>query len=191
MWKKQKLVKWISGLLRIAGILLAGMVGVSGARAQAVPRFDTAQVVLHSAAPYDGGAGTPNPFADVTLQAQVTAPSGRTYAVDGFFDGDGQGGEAGDVWKLRVFADEPGTWTWQTASSDPSLAGRSGSFVSSGTLAGPWGGGPLEVDPGNPRSFRYRVGGPVFLVGKFLDEAAEPPLQYSHTWLSEIGRAHV
>lgn len=173
---------------RTAGLLsivLLWVLGMAEARAQTVPRFDTAEVVLHSAAPYDGSAGTPNPFADVALTAQVTAPSGRTYAVDGFFDGDGAGGEAGDVWKFRVFADEPGTWTWQTASSDPSLAGRSGSFVSAGTLSGPWAGGPLEADPGNPRSFRHRVGGPVFLVGKFLDEAASPPLQYSHTWLSE------
>jgi hypothetical protein len=173
-----------SGLL---WIMLVWTVGVPGVEAQAVPRFDTAEIVLHAAAPYDGGAGTPNPFADVTLTAQVTAPSGRLYTVDGFFDGDGLGGQRGDVFKLRVFADEPGTWAWRTASSDPSLASRSGSFVCSGTLPGVFGGGPIEVDPGDspPRSFRYRVGGPVFLVGKFLDEAAAPPIQYSHTWLSE------
>jgi hypothetical protein len=159
------------------------------ARAQAVPRFDTAEIVLQSAARYDGGAGTPNPFTDVTLSAQVTAPSGRVYAVDGFYDGDGAGGQAGNVWKLRVFADEPGTWTWRTASSDPSLAGRTGSFNVASILPGRFGSGPIEVDPQQPRAFRYRLGGglggPVFLVGKFLDEAAPAPLQYSHTWLSE------
>ncbi|HEV7516767.1 MAG TPA: DUF5060 domain-containing protein [Thermoanaerobaculia bacterium] len=177
-----------AGLLAIVILLVAS---AGAARAQTVPRFGTAEVTLRSAAPYDGGAGTPNPFTDVTLTAQVTAPSGRVYPVDGFFDGDGLGGQAGSVFKLRVFADEPGTWTWQTASSDPSLAGRSGSFDVAGiagiagTLPGRFGGGPIEVDPGEPRAFRYRLGGPVFLVGKFLDEAAPAPIQYSHTWLSE------
>jgi hypothetical protein len=107
------------------------------------------------------------------------------YTVDGFYDGDGQGGQTGDVWKLRVAAEETGSWSYRTASNDPSLDGRTGGFNVSGTLPGRFGGGPLEVDPDHPRSFRYRLGGPVLLVGKFLDEAAPPPLQYSHTWLSE------
>src|SRR3954465_1205885 len=72
----------------------------SAGRAQAVARFDTAEIVLHSAVAYDGRLGAPNPFADVPRTARVPAPSGRVYTVDGFYDGDGQGGQTGDVWKL-------------------------------------------------------------------------------------------
>src|SRR5688500_18358569 len=39
--------------------------------AAAVLRFDTAEIVLNSAVSYDGSQGTPNPFTDVQLTAQV------------------------------------------------------------------------------------------------------------------------
>ncbi len=39
--------------------------------------------------------------------------------------------------------------------------------------------------PGSRRFFRQAAGGPVFLLGKFLDAAAPSPLQFSHTLLSE------
>ncbi|MEA2692535.1 MAG: hypothetical protein QOJ16_1922 [Acidobacteriota bacterium] len=173
----------LSALFSLACLLAGATV------AAALPRFETAEVALHSARRYDGGVptaqGSPNPFTDVTLSARVTAPSGKTYTIDGFFDGDGAGGQSGDVWKLRVFADETGTWRWTTASSDGSLDQKSGTFDCSGTLPGPFGQGPIVVDPAHPRSFRYREGPPVFLIGKFLDEAAQPPLRYTHTMLSE------
>jgi hypothetical protein len=156
--------------------------------AAALPRFETADLTLHSARRYDGsftGGGSPNPFTDVSLTARVTSPSGKAYRVDGFFDGDGTGGQSGDVWKLRVFADEAGTWSWTTSSGDSSLDGKSGTFDVSGTLPGTFGQGPIVVDPAHPRSFRYREGPPVFLIGKFLDEAVQAPLRYTHTLLSE------
>ncbi|HEV7515676.1 MAG TPA: DUF5060 domain-containing protein, partial [Thermoanaerobaculia bacterium] len=168
--------------------LLFGACLLSGPEisAASTARFDTAEVALHSARRYDGAQGSPNPFTDVSLSARVTAPSGRTYTVDGFFDGDGTGGQSGDVWKLRVFADEPGTWSWTTASSDSSLDRKAGTFDCAGTLSGTFGKGPIVADPEHPRSFRYREGPPVFLVGKFLDEAAQAPLRYTHVLLSEV-----
>ncbi len=33
----------------------------------------------------------PNPFLDYRLNVEFTGPSGRSYIVPGFFDGDGQG----------------------------------------------------------------------------------------------------
>jgi hypothetical protein len=121
----------------------------------------------------------------VELTAQVTSPTGKIYTVDGFFDGDGQGGQSGDVFKIRVFADEPGTWSWTTMSDTAGLGGRSGSFECAGTLAGFFGGGPIEADPERPRAFRTREGGPVYLLAKYLDKAAPPNLQFSHTLFSE------
>lgn len=117
------------------------------------------------------------------LTAQVTSPTGKIYTVDGFFDGDGQGGQSGDVFKVRVFADEPGTWSWTTTSDTAGLGGRSGSFECSSSLTGFF--GPIEADPECPRAFRTREGGPVYLLAKYLDKAAPPNLQFSHPFFSE------
>lgn len=170
-------------LLRVS--LWIGVLALAGRMEAAVLRFDTAEIVLHSAASYDGSQGAPNPFTDVQLTAQVTAPSGHRVTVGGFFDGDGEGGQAGNVFKVRVFADEPGTWSWTTQSNVASLAGKSGGFTVSGTLAGAFGKGPIVADPVHPRYFKFRQGSPVYLVGKYLDRAAPVPIRFSHTMFSE------
>jgi len=148
------------------------------------PCFDTLEVELHAAQAYDA-AGHPNPFTEVSLTATVEAPDGGTVEIDGFFDGDGAGGAVGDVFKLRIFADQCGTWTWTAHSPDAGLDGQSGQETCQGTFAGAFGDGPVEVHPAHPRAFRYREGDAVYLVGKFLDVAAPAPIQFSHTLLSE------
>jgi hypothetical protein len=150
-----------------------------------VPRHDSAEVVLAASRTYDGAQGTPNPFTDVAFQLQVTSPTGRVIAVPGFFDGDGQGSQSGTVFKARIYADEPGTWTWTSTSSDPGLHGRNGSFAVSGLLAGRWGRGALVARASVPRHFTHRDGMPVFLAGKFLDNAAQGKSQRSHPMFSE------
>lgn len=164
--------------------LWLGLFALAG-RLEAVLRFDTAEIVLQSSAVYDGSQGTPNPFTDVQLTAQVTAPSGRKYTVDGFFDGDGAGGQTGNVFKVRVFADEAGTWSWTTQSNAAGLNGRTGTFAVSGTVAGAFGKGPIVQDPAHPRYFKYQHGSPVYLVGKYLDRAAPASIRFSHTLFSE------
>lgn len=173
------MVRWF---LRVS--LWIGMCALAG-RVEAVLRFDTAEIVLHSDGPYNGSLGTPNPFTDVQLTAQVTAPGGRKITVDGFFDGDGAGGQSGDVFKVRVFADELGTWSWTTQSNAAGLNGKSGTFTVSGTLAGAFGKGPIVTDPARPRYFKFRQGSPVYLVGKYLDRAAPVAIRFSHTMFSE------
>lgn len=65
----------------------------------------------------------PNPFLDMRLQVRFTAPSGRVLDVPGFFDGDGNGGEIGNVWRCRFSPDEAGTWTWRASMrSGPQVA---------------------------------------------------------------------
>lgn len=54
----------------------------------------------------------PNPFLDYRLQVTFTGPSGQTYDVPGFFDGDGDGGANGDVWRVRFSPDEAGSWSY-------------------------------------------------------------------------------
>ena len=89
------------------------------------------------------------------------------------------------MWKLRIYTDQAGTWSWTTSSNVPGLNGRSGTIGVSGTLPGVFGKGPVVENPANPRTFMYQQGGPVFLTAKFLDAAAPNPLKYSHTMFSQ------
>lgn len=57
----------------------------------------------------------PNPFLDYRLQVAFTAPGGETYNVPGFFDGDGQGGGSGTVWRVRFSPPEAGTWQYKAS----------------------------------------------------------------------------
>ena len=151
-----------------------------------VPRYGTAEIVFHAAQTYNGAAGTPNPFTDVSLELEVTSPTGRVIPVEGFFNGDGLGGALGDVFLVRVYADEPGTWTWSSNSSDAGLQGKSGSFSVSGTLAGRWGHGGLTVRPATPRAFSHADGTPFFAAGKMLDNVVASPISSTLPMFSEV-----
>jgi hypothetical protein len=167
-------------------MFLVGALALVTARAgEAVVRFDTAEIILRSASSFNGSTGTPNPFTSVDLTVRVTAPSGRAYTVSGFFDGDGAASAVGNVFKVRVYADEIGTWRWTTTSNTAGLHAQSGSFTVSGTLAGVFGKGPVVENPAWPRTLMYQYGEPVYLIGKFLDVAASGALQFSHTMFSE------
>ncbi|RMF86469.1 MAG: DUF5060 domain-containing protein [Planctomycetota bacterium] len=65
------------------------------------------------------------PARDVELSAVFRhAISGREIRVWGFWDGDGRGGETGNVFKVRFCPDEPGLWrVVETASNCPELRG--------------------------------------------------------------------
>jgi hypothetical protein len=171
--------------LRIVQIvLLITVLGAGAAAGEAVPLYGTAEIVLTSSASYNGDAGEPNPF-DLDVTAQLVSPSGRRLSAAGFFDGDGQGGAVGKVFKVRVSADEAGTWRWTVKSQVPGLNGLSGELAVAGRLPGFFGKGPIVDSPARPRFFQQQAGGPVFLAGKFLDVAAPSPIQYSHTMFSE------
>ena len=86
---------------------------------------------------------SPNPFLDYRLQVTFTSPSGKSFEVPGFYDGDGDGGSSGSVWKVRFNPDESGTWGYKasfrqgtnvaidtsaTAGSPTSFDGASGTF---------------------------------------------------------------
>jgi Protein of unknown function (DUF4038)/Domain of unknown function (DUF5060)/Putative collagen-binding domain of a collagenase len=96
-----------------------------------------------------------NPFLDVSVDAEFEAPSGATYAIPGFYDGDG-------TWRVRFSAGEPGTWRYRIRAfpDDPELT-RSGAFdvVDRPTR------GFLAATPGDAWGFRYESGEPVLLLG--------------------------
>jgi hypothetical protein len=62
-------------------------------------------------------ASVENPFTDTELRLEVTAPEGRRlgsrFRWYGFHDGDGKGGQKGNVWKFRLLLDCAGTWRVQ------------------------------------------------------------------------------
>ena len=174
-----------SGLLRLGPAFTVCL--LAWGVAAAVPKYDTAEVVLHSSQVFDGISGTPNPFTTVVLTLSVTAPDGRTFQVDGFFDGDGNGGAVGDVFKARIYVDQEGTWTWASSSATAGLNGQSGQIVCSGLLDGEFGKGPLIIRGPRPRYFAYADGTPVFLLGKMLDfDAPTPRMRGTLIFLSEV-----
>src|SRR3954464_4166182 len=58
---------------------------------------------------------SPNPFKDYRLQVMFTAPSGKTFSVPGYFNGDGAGGSLGTVWETKFTPDEKGTWSYRAS----------------------------------------------------------------------------
>jgi CubicO group peptidase (beta-lactamase class C family) len=83
-----------------------------------------------------------NPFRDVTLNATFTSPSGRTVHFFGYYDGDGKGGQIGNVWKLRFMPDEIGIWSYTCQFSD-GIPGKTGRFTCVDKGAKP---GPLQLE---------------------------------------------
>lgn len=55
---------------------------------------------------------SPNPFLDVRLDITMISPTGETYRVPGFFDGNGTGGGSGDLWRARFTPDVQGQWQY-------------------------------------------------------------------------------
>lgn len=100
-----------------------------------------------------------NKFTDVTLNVRYTSPSGRRIDFIGFYDGDGNGGQNGNVWKFRFMPDEPGVWTYTYSWSDGTPGGE-GAFMAVKEGAGR---GILRAYRDNPRWFAYNGTEPVFL----------------------------
>jgi hypothetical protein len=100
-----------------------------------------------------------NKFTDVELTAHYTSPSGREITLPGFYDGDGRGGQHGDVWKIRFMPDELGQWRYRYEWSDGTPGGE-GTFSAVGIAAGK---GILKAYRANPHWFAWNGTDPVFL----------------------------
>lgn len=67
--------------------------------------------------PNNNGYSNPFDFDEITLEAMFVSPNqDRHIPFDGFYDGDGNGGQQGNIWKIRFMPDEVGrwlvVWTW-------------------------------------------------------------------------------
>ncbi len=119
--------------------------------------WDVHEIVLHAAREYA------NPYTDVTVWAQLKGP-GFDKRVYGFWDGDG-------IWRIRVTATAPGTWTYTTGASVPD-AGLAG--ISGGYFALEWTEEERKENPcrrgiiratANGHAMEYADGTPFFMVG--------------------------
>ena len=153
--------------------LLGGPCGVGPVEAIEVEPYKTLELV------FDQAAGTPaNPFDTYLLRLEVTDPGGRTFQLDGFYDGNGQGGQSGNIWKARICPYQEGTWSWRTVTGDAADAGLAGL------------GGQFHVATGNDhggitadgRYFQFQDGSPTYLVGNFLDFTGG--LKSTHVYVS-------
>lgn len=120
-----------------------------------------------------------NPFDTYLLKLEITDPNGNKFTIDGFYDGDGNGGQSGKVWKARITPYQAGNWSWRTVqgdASDTALQNLSGSFTcsSNGNTGG-------VVKDG--KAFKFQNGKYVYLVGNFLDFANG--LRTTHTYMGE------
>ena len=118
-----------------------------------IPQWTVFETAVQSVHHYD------NPFWDVTVQVELTAPSGRQHVVDAFWDG-------AHTWRMRFCPDKVGEWQWTFTCSDAAdtgLSGPQGSFrcvpyVGDNPL---YQRGPVRLSAGRTR-FCHANGDPFF-----------------------------
>ncbi|MSU58346.1 MAG: DUF5060 domain-containing protein [Pedosphaera sp.] len=123
----------------------------------------------------DAADSQPNPFLDYRLQVVFHGPNGKKYDVPGFFDGDGQGGRAGTVWRVLFSPDETGRWQFkasfrkgpQVAVSLDANAGEPVAFDGAQ--------GSFVVKLQNPNAPGYLKWGRLEYVGKFYLKFRDGP----------------
>jgi len=104
-----------------------------------------------------------NPYRDVTVWVDLTGP-GFQKRCYGFWDG-------GNVFRVRVLATAPGSWTWVSGSnqSDPGLNGKTGEFKAEAWSELEQAGNPCRRGmvraTANGHAFEYADGTPFFLLG--------------------------
>jgi hypothetical protein len=118
-------------------------------------KWATVEISLEG--PESSGRGRANPFS-LFVDATFVSPSGKQYDVPGYYDGDGQGGLDGNVWKIRFSADEIGRWTFTCRSAHRLLDGYRGRFTvvfPPGTAEGFYRWGRLEAVGTASNRIRY------------------------------------
>ena len=151
-------------LLGATGLVLV-LLGVSGVVSGGI--FYTDDVPLYAvwqkSVTNSRGYSNPFDFNEVELQGSFTSPSGKETEFFGFYDGDGEGGQDGDVWRIRFMPTEVGTYQYSLSFSDGTgIDGNSGSFtVVESDLPGP----PRLMGDNPPASY-------------FLEDARGNPIKW-------------
>lgn len=120
-----------------------------------------------------------NPYIDTELTVQYQAPSGMLYNFYGFYDGDGEGGSTGNIWKIRFMPNEIGSWKYIYSWSDSAIGGK-GSFncVSEGA-----GKGILQAYHKNPHWLAYNGTAPIWLKSYY--ETGHGSIGQDFEWIKE------
>ena len=104
-----------------------------------------------------------NPYTQVVAWVDLKGP-GFDKRCYGFWDGS-------NVFRVRVLATAPGTWTWRSGSepADPGLVGKTGTFTATAWSESEKAANPNRrgmVRPSaNGHAFNYADGTPFFLMG--------------------------
>lgn len=147
----------------VGGVLVAMLASASFASPQRgrtdVPRWGLFEATFTST------RTTENPLQETELRVTFTAPSRRTRAVRGFWDG-------GTIWRVRFSPDETGNWAFTTSATpemDTGLHAQKGSF----RVVGPTG------------TTRFERHGPIRVSRSrtFLEHADGTPF----FWLADTG----
>ncbi len=120
----------------------------AGADLVSVPAYSVFEIELTSSNSYD------NPYLVDPPKATFTAPSGKTFEIEGFWDG-------GNTWRVRFAPTQTGTWSFSIRSEDPDLAGG-GQFQCTPSSSH----GFVRVSATNPYTFEYDDGTPFFWLGE-------------------------
>jgi len=77
------------------------------------PRTLYQPIQIDTSGPVANEADTsPNPFLDIRFDLLLESPTGKRFTVPGFFAGDGNGNEQGNVWRARFTPEEKGEWRY-------------------------------------------------------------------------------
>jgi len=116
---------------------------------ETVPYRSVGEWVFQSERPYK------NPFTDVRVDAMFTGPTGETFTVPGFYDGQ-------HTWRVRFNPNEVGRWTYRVLSRPavPGLADEGAFEVTPRQTTG-----FLRATPGRAWGFHYESGEPAFILG--------------------------
>ena len=158
-----------------AAAILGGLASPAALASESiqVPQHGLLEIV------FEAQQSSPDPFGEPRFVVEVTPPKGPTRQIEGFFDGDGKGGQEGKIWKARLCPDLPGIWKWKTHEQ---ILGAMSSAEIQGTFECIPNPEPLSLAT-RGRSFELQGGDPLYLVGNFLDHAHG--LRSTHTLLAE------
>lgn len=128
---------------------------------------------------FNASESTNNPFDNYLLKVEVMDPDGKTLIIDGFFDGDGAGGQNGKIWKARINPYKIGEWSWKTLPGDNGLDKfdhKNGKFICYENDAK---GGVIAEG----KYFKLQNGPFIYLQGNFLD--FNRGLQSTHVYMGD------
>jgi hypothetical protein len=142
--------------------IISVLLGVQSARAFAVDQVGLYNMWETQITNYSSYSN-PFDFRVIELQATFISPLGRQVNFLGFYDGDGSGEQAGNIWKLRFMPDDIGTWTYMYTWSD-GTPGGSGDFsvIQSNNIKNH---GHVHVDINNPKYLIHDDGTPHYWWG--------------------------